>query len=86
MDALGRFRKFALLLGPLRRLLFFRRQGGFFLIFPLIFDFFGHGIAPNICGGWVSGQRMIRRRCRAACPQALLSIVYQSTLSGVIEN
>ena len=36
--------RFGLFLGPLRRLLFFRRQGGFLLIFPLIFDFFGHGV------------------------------------------
>ena len=37
-------------------------------------------------GGCSSGQRMIIRRCGATCPQALLSIVYQSTLSGCIEN
>ena len=35
---------FGLFLGPLRYLLFFRRQGRFLLIFSLIFEFFRHGV------------------------------------------
>ena len=41
---LGRGRQLALLLGPLRGLLFFRRQGRFLLLVLLIFEFFGHGV------------------------------------------
>lgn len=49
---LGGFHEFALFLGPLRRLLFFRRQGRFLLIFSFIFDGFRHGVRSQyLCGG-----------------------------------
>jgi hypothetical protein len=48
---LGRCREFTLFLSPLRRFLFFRRQGRFLFIFPLIFDLFGHGMrSPRFVG------------------------------------
>ena len=48
---LGRCHKFTILLSPLRRFLFFRRQGRFLFIFPLIFDLFGHGMrSPRFVG------------------------------------
>jgi len=53
---LGRFHEFGLFLGPLRRLLFFRRQGRFLLIFPLIFDFFGHGVHSQYLWGVFFGS------------------------------
>ena len=53
---LGRFHEFGLFLGPLRRLLFFRRQGCFLLIFPLIFDFFGHGVRSQYVWGVFFGS------------------------------
>jgi hypothetical protein len=38
------------LAGVLRRLLFFRRQGRFLLLFSLIFEFFGHGVrSKSLC-------------------------------------
>jgi len=69
---LGGFHEFALFLGPLRRLLFFRRQGRFLLIFSFIFDGFRHGVRSQyLCGG-SSGQRMMLRRCEETCPSGLM--------------
>jgi len=68
--SLGGCHEFALFLGPLRRLLFFRRQGRFLLIFSFIFDGFRHGVhSRSLCRG-ASGQRMMQQRCGETCPQA----------------
>jgi hypothetical protein len=45
-----RLHAFGPFLGPLRCLLFFRRQGRFLLLFSLIFEFFGHGVRSSYLG------------------------------------
>lgn len=48
---LDRGRELALFLGPLRGLLFFRRQSRFLFLFPFIFDLFGHDkCSPDLRG------------------------------------
>jgi hypothetical protein len=47
------FEFFLRLLRPLRLFLFFGRQRCFLLIFPLIFDSFGHGMGSQYLGGGV---------------------------------
>ena len=48
---LGRFHEFGRFLRPLRRLLFFRRQDRLLLLFPLLFEFFGHGVRSQYLWG-----------------------------------
>src|SRR4030095_11009921 len=66
---LGRGGEFPLLLGPLGRLLFFRRQEWFLLRFFFLCAFFGHGLRSSE-DGCASDQHFIIPRCGTACPQA----------------
>src|SRR5215471_4495970 len=51
--SLGMSRELAFLLRPLRRLLFFRGQGGLLLHVFLLFEFLGHGVRSHECGVFV---------------------------------